>query len=140
VPRKNDDDNPNFGSGREASDPERAAVISRHVRCLPDGNEICPKFAGWTATASGTGETAPLSALFGPGDYSSNRVTGHWRAHGKYIARESASLQSGEIRVSAESTGIDIPSKLREWQEARSTALEADHLARVRRASRLAAT
>ena len=48
--------------------------------------------------------------------YSPNRVTGHWRAHGKYIARESASLQSTKAGFSAETTGVDIPSRLLEWQ------------------------
>ncbi len=51
--------------------------------------------------------------------YSSNRVTGHWRAHGKYIVRESASLQSEKTGFSAETTGVDIPLRLHGWQEAR---------------------
>jgi len=50
--------------------------------------------------------------------YSSNRVTGHWRAHGKYIARESASLQPEKNGFSAETTGVDIPLRLHEWQKA----------------------
>jgi len=49
--------------------------------------------------------------------YSSNRVTGHWRAHGKYIARESASLQSEKTGFSQAGTAVEIPSKLHEWQE-----------------------
>ena len=49
--------------------------------------------------------------------YAANRVTGHWRAHGRYIARESASLQKQEAGFSAETTGVDIASKLLEWQE-----------------------
>jgi type IV secretory pathway VirD2 relaxase len=49
--------------------------------------------------------------------YSPNRVTGHWRAHGRYIERESASLQKQEAGFSAESTGVDIAPKLLEWQE-----------------------
>jgi hypothetical protein len=49
--------------------------------------------------------------------YSSNRVTGHWRAHGKYIARERASLQSQGTGFTAAATGVEIPSKLLEWQE-----------------------
>ena len=48
--------------------------------------------------------------------YSPNRVTGHWRAHGKYIARQSASLQSRKAGFSAETTGVDIPSRLLEWK------------------------
>ena len=50
--------------------------------------------------------------------YSPNRVTGHWRAHGKYIARESASLQSTKAGFSAETNGVDIPWRLLEWQTA----------------------
>jgi len=50
--------------------------------------------------------------------YSPNRVTGHWRAHGKYIARESASLQSQKAGFSAETNGVDIPWRLLEWQTA----------------------
>jgi len=49
--------------------------------------------------------------------YSANRVTGHWRAHGKYIVRESASLQSDKTGFSAETTGVNIPLRLHEWQE-----------------------
>jgi len=48
--------------------------------------------------------------------YAANRVTGHWRAHGKYVAREGASLQPEKAGFSAEITGIDVPSKLQEWQ------------------------
>ncbi len=49
--------------------------------------------------------------------YASNRVTGHWRAHGRYISRESASLQKQEAGFSAETIGVDIASKLLEWQQ-----------------------
>jgi hypothetical protein len=40
-------------------------------------------------------------------------------AHGKYIVRESASVQSDKTGFSAETTGVDIPLRLHEWQEAR---------------------
>jgi type IV secretory pathway VirD2 relaxase len=49
--------------------------------------------------------------------YSTNRVNGHWRAHGRYIARESASLQPDQAGFSATAPALDIASKLREWQE-----------------------
>jgi len=50
--------------------------------------------------------------------YSSNRVTGHWRAHGKYIVRESASLQFDKTGFAAETTDVYIPLRLQEWQGA----------------------
>jgi hypothetical protein len=49
--------------------------------------------------------------------YAKNRVTGHWRAHGRYITRESASLQPQKTGFSAEAVGVDIASKLLGWQE-----------------------
>src|SRR5215472_414738 len=51
--------------------------------------------------------------------YATNRSGGHWRAHGRYLARESAQ-ESGRpglgFDVSAE--GIDIASQLSGWQRA----------------------
>ena len=49
--------------------------------------------------------------------YSSNRVAGHWRAHGRYIARESASQETEKAGFGAETTGVDIASELRNWQD-----------------------
>jgi type IV secretory pathway VirD2 relaxase len=49
--------------------------------------------------------------------YSSNRVAGHWRAHGRYIARESASQEPEKSGFGAETIGIDIASELRNWQD-----------------------
>jgi hypothetical protein len=49
--------------------------------------------------------------------YSSNRIAGHWYAHGRYVARESASLEPEKSGFGAEAIGVDIASKLREWQD-----------------------
>jgi hypothetical protein len=49
--------------------------------------------------------------------YSSNRVAGQWYAHGRYVARESASLQPEKSGFGAEAIGVDIASRLREWQD-----------------------
>jgi hypothetical protein len=49
--------------------------------------------------------------------YAKNRVTGHWRALGRYITRKSASVQPQKTGFSAEAVGVDIASKLLAWQE-----------------------
>jgi type IV secretory pathway VirD2 relaxase len=49
--------------------------------------------------------------------YSSNRVAGQWYAHGRYVARESASLERDKSGFGAEAIGVDIASRLREWQD-----------------------
>jgi type IV secretory pathway VirD2 relaxase len=49
--------------------------------------------------------------------YSSNRVAGHWGAHGRYIARESASQEPEKSGFGAEAIGVDIASELRNWQD-----------------------
>lgn len=118
MPRKNDDDSPKFRlrPGKPPI-PRETTVVSNHVRGLPDDSEIRAEFAGWAASATGAVEPVLLSALFSPSDYASNRVTRHWRAHGRYIERESASLQQREAGFSAETNGVDIASKLLEWQE-----------------------
>jgi len=48
---------------------------------------------------------------------SSNRVAGHWGAHGRYIARESASKEPEKSGFGAETIGVDIASELRNWQD-----------------------
>ena len=52
--------------------------------------------------------------------YSSNRVRGQWAAHGRYLARESATREADGRRTgfSAESYGIDPAKTLSEWQRA----------------------
>ena len=49
-------------------------------------------------------------------NYSSNRVAGHWCAHGRYIARESASTEPEKSGFGAKTVGVDIASELRNWQ------------------------
>jgi type IV secretory pathway VirD2 relaxase len=54
--------------------------------------------------------------------YARNVVKGHWRAHGRYITRESA---SGESTVGFNQTqqSIDVPSTLERWQAAQDARL-----------------
>jgi hypothetical protein len=49
--------------------------------------------------------------------YSSNRVAGHWYAHGRYVARESASLEPEKSGFGVEAIGVDIAARLRDWQD-----------------------
>ena len=52
--------------------------------------------------------------------YSKNTSKGHWRAHGRYVARESAT-QEGDPRAVGFNTsqeGIDIAARLEDWQKA----------------------
>jgi hypothetical protein len=44
-------------------------------------------------------------------------VAGHWRANGRYIARESASQEPEKSGFGAEAIGIDIAAELRNWQD-----------------------
>jgi type IV secretory pathway VirD2 relaxase len=50
--------------------------------------------------------------------YSENATPGQWAAHGRYISRESASGEREAAGFSADRDGVDIPSKLGEWQNA----------------------
>jgi hypothetical protein len=52
--------------------------------------------------------------------YSTNRTAGQWKAHGHYIARESASLKEGTRAVgfSATETAVDVAGRLASWQAA----------------------
>ena len=43
-------------------------------------------------------------------------MAGHWRAHGRYIARESASTEPEKSGFGAKTVGVDIASELRNWQ------------------------
>ncbi len=118
MPRKNDDDNPKFRLR------PRKPPIPRQRRSSP---AVCAAFRTILkyARSSRAGRNQ-RPARSSPSyfqhcsvrvTYAPNRVTGHWRTHGRYIARESASLQKPEAGFSAETTGIDIASKLLEWQE-----------------------
>jgi type IV secretory pathway VirD2 relaxase len=48
--------------------------------------------------------------------YAKNAVKGHWRAHGRYIARESAAGESKAVGFDQEQHGIDVISALGRWQ------------------------
>jgi hypothetical protein len=52
--------------------------------------------------------------------YSRNTTSGQWRAHGRYIARESATFEEDPKAAGfdASGQGIDISGKLAEWQAA----------------------
>jgi type IV secretory pathway VirD2 relaxase len=51
--------------------------------------------------------------------YSRNTTRGQWKAHGRYIARESAHRdRPQEAGFDEEAQGIDIASRLRQWQAA----------------------
>jgi type IV secretory pathway VirD2 relaxase len=52
--------------------------------------------------------------------YSPNRISGQWRAHGKYISRDSAVMTSGtEPGFSATAESVDVADTLDTWQSAR---------------------
>ncbi|MGI8961165.1 MAG: DUF3363 domain-containing protein [Bryobacteraceae bacterium] len=51
--------------------------------------------------------------------YSRNAVRGQWRAHGRYIARESAATEPTAAGFDAQKSGIDMASRLESWQAAR---------------------
>lgn len=118
MPRKNNDDNPKFRLR------PRKPPIPRERRSSPG---LCVAFRAILKYArSSRAGRSQRPARSSPSyfqhcsvrvTYSPNRVTGHWRAHGRYIARESASLQKQEAGFSPEATGVDIASKLLEWQE-----------------------
>src|SRR5882762_7909916 len=52
--------------------------------------------------------------------YSANKNPGQWKAHGRYVARESATQggKAAEAGFNATEQNLDIPSKLDEWQGA----------------------
>ena len=51
--------------------------------------------------------------------YSRNAVKGQWRAHGRYLARESATLEGDRAHVGFDKDAdeVDIASQLHEWQQ-----------------------
>ena len=53
--------------------------------------------------------------------YSKNATRGQWRAHGRYVARESATLETGAEAAgfNGSGQGIDIAHELDRWQSAR---------------------
>lgn len=52
--------------------------------------------------------------------YSANTTTGQWRAHGRYVARESATIEHEQNTAgfNGEEKGIDMAGRLGEWQAA----------------------
>ena len=56
--------------------------------------------------------------------YARNAVKGHWRAHGRYIARESAAAGGAAASgFDQQQHGIDVPSTLERWQAAQDPRL-----------------
>src|ERR1700684_2201913 len=51
--------------------------------------------------------------------YAKNTVAGHWRAHGRYVARESATHEVDPKAVGFDGRGesIDIAARLESWQK-----------------------
>ena len=65
--------------------------------------------------------------------YAGNAVRGQWRAHGRYLARESAAGEPGTAGFDRAGEGIDIGARIESWQaSAGSAALEDHRLAGVR--------
>jgi len=52
--------------------------------------------------------------------YSKNSKPGHWRAHGRYIARESATHEGdpGAVGFNTREESVDIAARLEAWQKA----------------------
>jgi len=51
--------------------------------------------------------------------YAKNGTRGQWRAHGRYIARETASQgHTAEAGFNATERGIDVADRLNQWQSA----------------------
>jgi hypothetical protein len=52
--------------------------------------------------------------------YSRNTTSGQWRAHGRYVARESATFEEdpNAVGFDASGQGINVSGKLAEWQAA----------------------
>ena len=118
MPRKNSDDDPKFRL-RPGKPP-----IPRERRSSP-GLSVAFRAVLKYARSSRAGRRqqaararpAHLQHCAVRVSYSSNRVAGHWRAHGRYIERESASLEAEKSGFGAATVGVDIASKLRDWQE-----------------------
>jgi type IV secretory pathway VirD2 relaxase len=50
--------------------------------------------------------------------YTPNRVAGQWKAHGRYLGRESATQDVASAGFDAERTSIDVAAALESWQNA----------------------
>jgi hypothetical protein len=115
--RKNDDDDPKFRlRPRKPALPKSERPGTTWSRAF----RIVMKYA--RMSRAGTRKLSPRSsASFLQNcavrvSYSTNRVAGHWRAHGRYLSRESASLDPEKAGFGSDSAGMDVASKLRQWQ------------------------
>ena len=50
--------------------------------------------------------------------YTPNRVAGQWKAHGRYLERESATQEAGEAGFDAQKNFMDVSGALQSWQAA----------------------
>jgi hypothetical protein len=52
--------------------------------------------------------------------YLKNKIRGQWKAHGRYLARESATFENDAkpVGFSRETEGVDIAGQLQSWQAA----------------------
>src|SRR5580658_10646866 len=55
--------------------------------------------------------------------YAGNAVRGQWRAHGRYLSRESAAGEPGAAGFDRAGEGIDIGARIESWQAARDQRL-----------------
>jgi type IV secretory pathway VirD2 relaxase len=55
--------------------------------------------------------------------YTRNTVRGQWRAHGRYIERESAAGGEGHVGFDHTAEGVDLAARLESWQAARDERL-----------------
>jgi type IV secretory pathway VirD2 relaxase len=53
--------------------------------------------------------------------YAKNTVRGQWRAHGRYLVRESAATDPDATGFDAATRGVDVPATLDDWQKARDS-------------------
>jgi hypothetical protein len=64
--------------------------------------------------------------------YLSNKTRGQWKAHGRYLARESATHENPVEGVGfGHDEQIDIATRLENWQRSGEADVEADHFPRV---------
>src|ERR1700679_4067746 len=116
--RKKDDDKPRFRlrPGKPPIPRER-----RTSPCVSVAFRTVMKYARSSRAGRRQGSERPrpshLQHCAVRVSYSSNRVAGHWYAHGRYVARESASLEPEKSGFGSDATGVDIASRLRDWQE-----------------------
>jgi hypothetical protein len=64
--------------------------------------------------------------------YLNNKTRGQWKAHGRYLARESATHENPVEGVGfGHDEQIDIATRLENWQRSGEADVEADHFPRV---------